>query len=181
MLKAGTTSARKVVSRSKFTKQMFKRLAEQNFLMCAQTVFLTRFCELRKKSCNACHCLTLYTQFFTPLRSVLAESCVSVCASSYTDTIQTKKLILYGQKFCRTKVPSSEKWRNWPVFWPWVLQEVNMLAQAVCAYSSLYSCMPSHLRCSLDLPVTTYVRVKTTRNASHVTLLSQLISTAMCL
>ena len=37
------TSVRKVVSRSKFTEQMFMPQAEQNFKLCAQTVFLFQF------------------------------------------------------------------------------------------------------------------------------------------
>ena len=37
---------------------------EQNFQMCAQTVFISRFCKWRKKSCNVCQCLILCARFF---------------------------------------------------------------------------------------------------------------------
>ena len=56
---------------------------------------------------------------FTPSKSVLAENCVCLCKHlyrCYSDRL--KILILYGLKFRRTKVPSLEKWRNGPLFWP---------------------------------------------------------------
>ena len=49
--------------------------------MCSQSVFLSRFCEWRNKSCNACQCLTPCTQFLCP-RSQCWQKIAFVCASS---------------------------------------------------------------------------------------------------
>ena len=54
-----------------------------------------------------------------PSKSMLAENCVCLrkqLRRCYSDRLKT--LILYSQKFRRTKVPSSEKWRHWPLFSP---------------------------------------------------------------
>ena len=110
-------SVRKTVLRSKFTEQMFTPQEEQNFQMCAQTAFLFRFCKWRKKSCNVFQCLTLGAQFFMPSKSMLAEICVCP-RKQLADRLNI--IIIYGQKFRRTKVPSSEKRRNRPLFRPWV-------------------------------------------------------------
>ena len=62
---------------------------------------------------------SMFNTVFMPSKSVLAENCVCLCKQlcrCYSD--RPKILILYSQKYRRTKVPSSEKWRNGPLFRP---------------------------------------------------------------
>ena len=66
-----------------------------------------------------CKSLCTVCTVFMSSKSVHAENCVCLrkqLCRCYFNRLEI--LILYSQKFCRAKVPSSEKWRNGPLFWP---------------------------------------------------------------
>ena len=100
---------------------MLTVLGEQNFQMCAQTVFRFRFCKWRKKSCNACQCSTLCTQFFEALKSRAGRkfrlSAQAVKQMLFRPTKNTHSL---QSKISQSKSSGSETWRNVPLFSPWV-------------------------------------------------------------
>ena len=91
---------------------------QNKIFKCVHKLFY--FCEWWNNSCNTYLFLTLVGQFLRP-QCLCRQNIVFSCASACEDAIQTrlsrlKMLILYSQRFHRTKVPSSEKLGNGPLF-----------------------------------------------------------------
>ena len=100
------------------SQNKFSPHRQNKIFKCVHKLFY--FCEWQNNSWNTYSILALVGQFLRPQclrRQNIAFSCASACA----DAIQTrlrrlKMLILYSQKFHRTKVPSSEKLGNGTLF-----------------------------------------------------------------